>query len=404
MDKMFSLKLNTTAGLQEVPFSLDDYQAAFEQKMTFADYINTKVETGEDNPSAFDQIRAITGLVESEDRHSHRGFRASTLNLVLDDKIALNSAIVRPDGSKRNDPAGRFFFPAVFLEMAEDTLRDNRASYTAAFLDMVSHTVSIAGPSYDQILINYDEPRRTRSEIIAQLAEPKRLLSITTSMRSKALPTWSLGMEISDQAMASASLDLVRIAFREQASEERALRLNEDFMSVVNGDVDVGEAGLLAGAISAYNLDPSLTAPGTMSQDAWVLYLAEKWMRRRITHVVCNLRTYLAIEKRLGRPIKAFEPAQDERLNTVPRMAVELIPGGVKVFPMENFPDNLIVGLDNSKALRRVVQTTASYSAVEPFVMRRSTAFRIDHSERVESIGWTDAFEVLTLDGAPDVS
>lgn len=399
MSKLFDITISSQGKNVQVPFSMDSYHDAAKAGLSLSQYINRTVPTDKNDPgTAFEQCMAQSGLVLSEDRHY--GLRAPTISDILEGKAELNGAIVRPDGADRNSPAGRYFFPQVLMDVLESELRDDRSTYTSAFMEMVAYTRSINGPRYDQVVIDYTKPRETRAQPISQLAEPVRLLSITTSNIQRALPTWAIGIEISDQAAQASTLDLVQIALREHGSEERALRLNEDFMGIVNGNVDAGETGVIGAAQSVTAFDPSISVGGTITQKAWVKWLMQHWMRRRITHAVCNIDTYLAIEGRLNRPVKQDEPAVDERLNTVPQLSLSLIPANVRIFPMEDFPADLIVGLDASKAMRRIVQVSAAYNAIENYVMRRSTAFRIDTSERIESIGYSEAFSCLTLLGA----
>lgn len=400
MSKMFEISLSSQGKQVAVPFSMDTYHDATKAGLSLSQYINRKVPTNNNDPgTAFEQCMALSGLVLSEDRHY--GLRAPTISDILDGKAELDSgAIVRPDGADRHSPAGRYFFPTVLMDVLESELRDDRTTYTNAFMEMVAYTRSISGPRYDQVVIDYTKPRETRAQPISQLAEPTRLLSITTSSIQRTLPTWAIGIEISDQAAQASTLDHVQIVLREHGAEERAMRLNEDFMGIVNGNADAGETGVIGSARSVTDYDPSISADGTMTQKAWVKWLMDKWMRRRITHAVCNIDTYLAIEGRLNRPIKSDEPAVDERLNTIPNLSLSLIPANVRIFPMEDFPANLVVGLDASKAMRRIVQVSAAYNAIENYVMRRSTAFRIDTSERIETIGYSEAFSVLTLTGS----
>lgn len=399
MSEICKVNLSLRGQDEEVTFHMEDYQRAQDAGLSLSQWINRKYATNEKDPgTAFEQCMANSGLIMGEDRQY--GYRSPTIKDILSGKAMLDSgAIVRPDGDARWTPAGRYFFPQVLMDVLESQLRDDRSSYTSAFNEMVATTVSVQGPRYDQVVIDYTKPREYRQQPISQLAEPNRLISITTSSIQRALPTWSIGIEISDQAAQAATLDLVAIALREQAAEENALRLNEDFMGIVNGNIDAGEAGIISSAQSVTAFDSSIVTSGSITQKAWVKWLMNKWMRRRITHVVANIDTYLAIEGRLNRPVKSGEPAVDERLNTVPNIALSLIPSNVKVFPMEDFPADLIVGLDASKAMRKVVQVSAAYTAIEAYVMRRSSAMRVDKSERIESLGYADAFSVLTLDG-----
>lgn len=392
---MFKMYLRTENGTRtEVPFSMDLYAEAEDKKLSLQELMDQKFPTKDGEPTAYQQALAISGLVLSGNRP---GRATPTLHEIFTGEAALQSAIVRPDGSDRFSPAGRFFYPAFLLEMMDSELPENNATFESRFMEMVAFTRTITSPQYTQVLIDYSAPRGVRSQVISQLAEPVRLVSITTSMVSRSLPTWAVGMEISEEALQAATLDQVSIAIREHSAAERYERMISDFMAVINGDADVGEAGLISSAITAQSLDSSITSDGALTQKAWVKYLMQEWRRRTITHVVVNIDTYLAIEGRLNRPVKSDEPAVDERLNTLPQIVLPLIPGGVKVLPMEDFPANLIVGLDASKALRRVINSSASYSATEQFVMRKSRAVRIDRSERIESNGYPEAFSLMTL-------
>ena len=331
----------------------------------------------------------------AEDRHF--GVRPPSLMQVFTGEASLNSAVVRPDGSERFTPAGRFFFPAVLVDVIEAQMRDNNDSYNAAFMEMVAQTRTVDSPRYDTVLINTQGPRDSRAHQISQLAEPAKMLSITTAGVSRAIPTWSIGLEISDEALRASTLDMVALALREHTAEERSARLEADFNAIVHGDADAGEPGLMTGAPRAVDFDPTIANAGELTQTAWVKFLLTNWRKARMTHVVTGIDTYLAIEARAGRPIKSHEPAVDERLNTVPELSLPMIPGSVKVFVMDNFAANTIVALDSTKAMRRVVHAAAEYSAVEQYVMRRSRAIRIDTSERIESAGYSNAFKVMTL-------
>lgn len=394
---MSNFGVNVTLGGAQttIPISMELYAEADDKKLSLAELMEQKFPHKDGEDSAFQQCLARTGLVLSEGAYSRR--YTPTLKDIFSGEAALQSSIVRPDDRERYTPAGRFFFPAMLLEMLETELPANRATFEQKFMEMVAFTRTITSPTYDQVVIDYSRPKNMRPQVISQLAEPVRLLSISTSMVTRRLHTWAIGMEISDEAAQAATLDMVAIALREHTAAERHRRMIEDFLAVVNGDTDAGEAGLMSQAITAQSLDSSITTAGTLSQKAWVKFLMQKWEQMTVTHAVMNIDTYLAVEGRLNRPVKSDEPAVDERLNTIPSVVLPMIPAGVKILPMEDFPANLIVGLDAGKALRRVVNTNASYSAVERFVMRKSTALRVDRSERIESNGYPDAFSLMTL-------
>ena len=59
-------------------------------------------------------------------------------------------------------------------------------------------------------------------------------------------------------------------------------------------------------------------------------------------------------------------------------------------------PANTIMGLDSRYAIQRIKNSEAEYTAVEDFVMRKSTALRFDFGEIAYRL-FDDAFDVLSL-------
>lgn len=383
----------------EVPLNLEMYQAAQDAGLSFSEYVNLQYPTNvERDGTAFAQMMRSSGLYLSEDRHF--GIRPPSLNAIFTGGAQLNGgAIVRPDGSKSNTPSGRLLFPAVLIDLLESQLRDNKEGYIGMLYDMVAFTRSVNSPKYDQVVIDYTTPQAARGQPISQLARPNRMLTIRTSEVTRTMPTYSIGMEVSKEALQAATLDLIGLAVREHAIEERASALDRDLVNMVNGDVDTGYTAL--SSITATSLDAAIVANGTITQKAWVKYLRRKWRKRNITHVILDIDTYLAVEGRTNRPTKQQEGGVDERINSTPRAMNPGVPGGVGMFITETslLGANTMVGIDKSKAIRRIVYSGADYSAIEEFVMRKSQAMRIDWSERLERAGYDEAFDKMTLTG-----
>ena len=57
---------------------------------------------------------------------------------------------------------------------------------------------------------------------------------------------------------------------------------------------------------------------------------------------------------------------------------------------------NTIVGLDSRYAIRRIVNVNAAYSAIENYVMRRATSFRVDYGEISHKL-MADAWKKMVL-------
>ena len=87
-------------------------------------------------------------------------------------------------------------------------------------------------------------------------------------------------------------------------------------------------------------------------------------------------------------------PGMAPTFNLVNRVFSEL-----KVFvvdPQFNWPANTLMGFDSRNAITRVTNVSAAYSAVESFVLRRSTVMRMDVGEFAHR-EFDDAFDTLSL-------
>jgi hypothetical protein len=331
------------------------------------------------------------------------GISPPTMADVLDGSLDVSmssTATTRPDGVNALTPSGRLLFPALILEMVESELRRDDSVYAGVFNRMVAQTISTPTPRYDQPVINVTAPRSSKSQPIAQLSEPDRMLSISVSDTSYRMPVKSIGLEISKEAQAASTLDLVGIAVREQALEERADMIDASISNFLLGNADMGpdaQGALTVGAGTTY--DAAFTT-GTVTHNGWVKYLRNQWRYRTIDWVITDIDSYLAIQNRTGRPVIADAAANEAYLmDAVPQNRMEGIPGIVNFFIVEDAATvggaDRIVGLDSSKAIQKIIYTGADYNAVEEFVMRKSTAFRFDWSERFQRMNFDNAWEVI---------
>ena len=361
---------------------LEHYAEAFGKGLTLRQYYTQTLSTDDDKyGNAFDQILASSGLFLKGDKQT--GLRPPTVSSFLGNSKGPDAgmALTRPDGTNALTITGRLLFPAVVMELADAFLVNDDSSYNALFESMVAVNQSIDSPHAFQPLIDVTGPRDSRAMPISQMAEPVNMATITLSERSMRLPTWSIGLEISDEAARASTLDLVGIAIREQALGERSARVNEAIKQLVDGDVDLGISALPSVDISDF--DTSINTSGKVTNKAWIKLLREKWMKQTYTHAICDIEAYLAIEQREGRPVVVDNDGTG-RLTSLPSTLNPNFPTNIPVFLMESsalLGANTVVLLDRSKGIRKVTYTGASYQAVENYVMRRSTAFRFDFSE-----------------------
>lgn len=383
--------------VQEVDVTLEDYRGAVDSGMSFPAYLKTKFKTDEEKyGTPFEQMLASSGFFLREDRAS--GIRPPTVKQMLEyngNSISMGP-LVRPDGSQALTITGRLLFATTVMELVESALLEDTSSYAAMWNRLIAVTTSVDTPRVDIPIITSTGPRADRSQPIAQLATPPNMTSITLSSKSYRMPTFSIGLEISYEAQAAVTLDLVNIILKQQAEGERMALIDEAIKRLVDGDTDWGLSALSADLITAY--DSTINTNGKMTQEAWVKWLRSDRRRKTINWVIGDLNAYLAVEGRENRPTVTNNKGTDERINSVPVLADIGLPQQVNFFDIDTdiLGANTIVGVDTSKAIRKWVYTGAEYEAIEQFVLRKATALRIDWSEAYGRI-FDEAFKKTTL-------
>jgi len=374
-----------------VDLSVSLYKEAADNGVTLKQHLTNLYPTNaEKHGSAYEQLLEQCGVFVKPNREF--GIRASTMDDVLNPKDA-SSAITR-DGV----PASRLLFPAVILDVIEDKLAVDYTTNPNALTAMLAQDISINGDRWERPVLNFSRPEAARGAPISQLSLPNSMLTITASDTTQRIPNWSIGMEISEQALKSTTLDLVGLAVSRQAAVEGNERANGYILSLLNGDTDLGMVALstISGKVkTAASLDAAATSG--ITQKAWLAWLVANSNKRTISHVVTDLAGAQAIWDRTGKPAiygdNRVTPSQD----TLFEVMNPSWPQSVKVFITTDasWPAKTIMGLDSRYGITRVKSLSAQYSAVEQFVLKRSTAMRIDKGELVYRF-FDEAFEVLT--------
>ena len=376
---------------QEVKLEASIYKAALDAGLSVPQYINNKYETSDKmKQSTFSQLCASSGLLLTNNREF--GMRTPTLSQVFDGTARFNAGAITKDA----DPSSRILFPAVILELIENKLLVDRMTDVNAFDAMIAIDQSISQDRAERPIINYTGPEGGVSRPISQLAKPEAMISFTTSDSNYKIPTFALGMEASDQALRASTLDLVTLAVGRQAEVERLARVNGYLLTLLNGDVDTGDAAL--SSITAQSLDALVTTAGTISHLAWVKFLFRNITKRKIDYCVTDLATYLAIENRANKPTVLTDDPTSPRVDALPTIVNKALKN-VKFYIVEDtvgWPANTIMGLDSRYAFQRIRNSAAAYSAVEDFVLTKSRALRFDFAEIVFRL-YDDAFDVMTL-------
>jgi len=310
--------------------------------------------------------------------------------------LSSGGGIVAPS-TQGTTPASRVFFPEVVMQFMNEVLQEDYSLEGKVWDAMIGSKENIPSEMFTQPLINIEAPKAEDSAPISQNSLPKTLVSITTSQVSKSIATNSVGLQISDQAIQHASIDLVGTIFAQQARGENLRKMWADIAAVKAGNVDAGE--------SALSSSENGEGAGVISQANWIKYLYDPSRTISIDSIICDIDTYLSIQNRTDRPVM-FDPATTGTnvgnlgtygLNVEPNLLnVSLGVPNVMVVPTAVIGANTILGFDSRFALRRVTNVNAAYSATERMVLQRSNFFRFDWGQLTYRM-FDNAFSLITI-------
>lgn len=386
--------LDASGNPQKIDLHVSMYQQAARSGQSFQSYINTTYQTdAKKYGSAFEQMMASEGIFVQA--NADLGIRASTMDDILNGKSMQAGGVTVKDGV----PDSRILFPAVFLLAIENKLVANLTMTADAFEGMIAVNESINGDRYEQPILNFSKPEAGRSQGIAQLAAPASMLTITSSDVAYRIPTFSLGMEISDQALKASTLDIVALSLARQAAVQRNERAQNYMLALFNGDIDNNDNSLASlGLVDTSTSFDAVSTGGVFTHKSWMKYLMKNGTKRTLTHIVTDIDTAMRIEGRTGKPTIFTDDAQSPRIDTQFKLMNPTWAKNPEIFLTQdlNWPAATLMGIDKTAAIRRVRSVTADYQAIEAMVMRRSQSMRFDFGEHVNRL-FTDAYGCMTL-------
>ncbi len=405
---------DSSGNIKEGYMTLDDYRLAADHNMRAAAVVNARHSDADPNfGSAFQQGCKYLGIFPKGDRKY--GIMPTTIKHILDGTCTqqmsgfqlAGGTIVSPKGPiGGSTPASRLFFPEIVLGFIEEELQGSYGPEQAAFDQMFAINNAITSEVWTQPVINTTAPQAQDARIIGQNSLPTNMVSITASQSSKALGAVSIGLQISEAAMRDATVDLVAIIVREQAMGQRMRNLWRDLNAVITGNVDAGETAITPTDFTDYDAN---AGAGEVTHAG---YLKLLWDPNRIYNfnmLFGTLESYLAIERRSGRPL-AYDP-NTGTVNLGNEGSYGLNPGNPTlinfatstprylVVPDGVVPANQWVMIDTRYALMRVTNVAANYAATEQQILTRSSFFRFDLSEFVCRFR-EDAIKVIDFSNA----
>lgn len=396
--------------IHQVSLEASLYREAHDANLSVPAFLNRKYggQVSANDGSVFHQLCASQGVYLP--KKNDLQLRAATVDDILSGRAALQfeAAGVQERNSDYGGTQSRILFPAAVVDMIENSLQRDLTTDTTLFDKMVALNLGVASDTFEQPIINYSTlngpdgtTNRAKAQRIAQLAEPAAMASFTTSQTPRRLPTWSIGAEFSQQALRNTTLDLVALSLARFMAVEKDGRVYEMLSALWSGDPDMNDSAAIT-AVTSSTLNGSATS-GTLTHKAWLKWLYRNRKTRRISHIICDLDTYLKIEGRTGRPgsIGVLDPTlpkidpQATALNPyVDNVQVMLVEAAADGGPV---PANTVWGVDARFGIVKVSNTQAAYTAAETFALKRAEAFRIDWSETAYR-QFDGAFDVLTID------
>lgn len=384
--------IDRTGAREEIEITVADYRAAAESGLSLTEHLSKEYDGRLDTKygTALQQCMRSAGMFTK----GGNGIRPPTMKDVFDGS-PFDVATVRGDGTNRNDPAGRLLFPEVILHVIRSQLTTDYADFLGGYNSMIAMSAGVTGPRFDQPVIDVQGPRFSGSQPIAQGSEPAVMVNISVADRTYRVPSKAIGLMITDEAQQASTLDLVSLAMTAQARQERVRMVEEQLQGMIHGDADVGETAIAADKVTVY--DPSITTAGSITQLGWVKFLRNDYRKRSLGALMMDLDTALAIENRSGKPTIFGDNPNSPRIDSIFTVENLGIPNPrILLLETATIGANTIVGIDTRYAIRRVVNVSASYSAIEQFVMRKATGFRVDYGEMSHKL-YPDAWSMMTL-------
>lgn len=376
----------------EIPLDVTLYKDAHDAGCSVPQYLERKYQDDVDTSAygtVFDQLLAQNGMVLGSDKVT--GLGAAKMEHILEGRVGgMEAAIVRDAV-----PASRILAPAALLEMVEINMAADKSSDIALFENLIGYEFAVNDDRFEQPVVDFSGNDDVRSRAIAQLALPQIFGKLTVSERQGVIPTFALGLEMSEKAQKAYTFDFVARIISRQAAVEKANRVNQHINALVNGDEDTQQAALPKVAAKTFD---SAAVGKKLTHKAYTAWLRRNRVFRHIDWVLCDLATYFKIVEREGRPTIQTLPVVDGEIAHQLVRPVNLTHMEPQIYIVDDgvIPTDTIVGLDSRWAINRATNLSANYRAIQDLVMRRGTEMRFDFGELVFR-GDDKAWDVLEL-------
>lgn len=366
----FKTVINDGNGQHEVALDMSIYRSALSPKAE----IDNRFPVLAGTPLASDQILANHGFYRNTD--SRRGIVAPRISALRDDGLSVNAAVGTAPGS---NGISRFLAPMAVLSSIEDAIYEDRSGAMSQFMQLVGQSETITGLRAERPVFNYNPARDSRARPVAQGSEPTAIGLLGLGEKSYTLPTYSYGLEVTDQAAEYLGTEHLNRCVRIMVTADLAARIDGWLLSMVNGDSDYDMAALATEKANTF--DSSITVANKITQKAYMKWINKYARTTPITHLVMDFDTAMLLEQREGRPVVTGDNATSPRIDTTEFISNPSWPGRLPVVIVNdpNWPAGLILGLHKPDAILYFQSVSANYSAAEQYIMRRTSKLRVDY-------------------------
>jgi len=372
-------KYQATDGTQkEAEAGLKDYQTAARQGMSLNQFLQAKYPDADKTyGTAFQQFAAGMGF----NLDAKAKFKNKSAD-VLEGNAIIAGSVTAPDGQDRSI-AGRLLMPEIVLSMQEMSLFQNTGPLRDALMSKIAMRTNVSSKTYYRPVVDSDTNRNFEQRSIGQGATPDLLVKISTSERGYTIPTTSFGIEITDEALASSTLDQIGMMLRSARRSIDNKSVYRWISRIVNGDTLHGISALTPVNLSTF--DSTITG-SEVTQTAWLKALMDGQEYWEADTMLATKDSFLAIQNRGQRPTVSDDTGRDNRLNA----GMNLMNVSLETIDTIMVNQDAALGgagnfllFDSNQSLEYAQNTSASYEAVERYVMRRVEQMRFDMAEEM---------------------
>ena len=362
----------------KVPISMQLYKDAAAANMSVPDYFRSEYGANADqnyaNGDVFKQALASVGLESSL-------FPKMPLSYIFQDNV-------RSATTADAQAASRILAPAAVLELVEENPIESHTDELQMFDRMIALDTSITQRNFEYPIFDSSNASKQLDSAIGQLATPVIVGQLKVSEKAYKIPTYSYGLEVSDEAVQALTIDHVATYLRRLKNEMDYTRTCNQITSILNGDVDMDMKPVNVKPVTNFD---STAGNGKLTHKAYVKWLRSARRSCRVDFVICDEETYFSIINREGRPTILTTPVADAE-----QLAQAARPYKFHLYEPEIFivddgliPTGHLYGLDSTGAIARVTNSAANYEATVDLAMRKGQQMRFDygavvyrHSER----------------------